>query len=255
MTSTTTVMWFRRDLRLSDNPALLEAVRQGDRTVPPFVLDDALWRPAGDVRRAFLSGCLRALDESLGGRLVVRRGRPEEVLPDLMRETGARRAFAAADFGPYGSRRDGRTAAALSEVGASLDLVESPYGVPPGELRTRQGTPYRVFSAYARAWRHRGWPTPLPPPRSPSWGDVDGDGVPAPPPVDATLPDPGEAAARRAARRFWDRRLAGYDQARNRPDLDATSRLSPYLRWGCPHPRQLLAKLGRSRTEETFRTE
>jgi deoxyribodipyrimidine photo-lyase len=255
MTPTTTVMWFRRDLRLSDNPALLEATRLGDRTVPLFVLDDALWGPAGDARRAFLSGCLRALDESLGGRLVLRHGKPEEVLPELVREIGARQAFAAADFGPYGSRRDGRTAAALCEAGASLELVGSPYAVPPGELRTRQGTPYRVFSAYAGAWRQHGWPPPLAAPRSPSWHRVEGDGVPGCPPVDAILPDPGEAAAKRAARRFWERRLAVYDNARDRPDLDATSRLSPYLKWGCLHPRQLLARLGRSSAEQAFRAE
>ena len=229
MTPTTTVMWFRRDLRLFDNPALLEATRLGDRTVPLFVIDDALWGPAGDARRAFLSGCLRALDESLGGRLVVRHGDPERVLLDVVRATGARHAFAAADFGPYGSRRDRRTADAISEAGASLELVGSPYAVPPGVLRTVQGTPYRVFSAYARAWRQCGWPAPLAAPRSPSWHRLDSDGVPASPPVDAALPHAGEAAATRAARRFSERRLADYDHARNRADLDATSRLSPYL--------------------------
>jgi deoxyribodipyrimidine photo-lyase len=84
---------------------------------------------------------------------------------------------------------------------------------------------------------------------------VEGQGLPQPPAVDAELPEPGEAAARRAARRFVERALGGYADARDRPDLDATSRLSPYLKWGCIHPRQLLARLGRSAAHDAFRTE
>ncbi|HEX8804863.1 MAG TPA: FAD-binding domain-containing protein, partial [Acidimicrobiales bacterium] len=83
----------------------------------------------------------------------------------------------------------------------------------------------------------------------------EGDGVPAPPPVDADLPPAGEAAAERAARRFVDGPLERYGDDRDRPDLDDTSRLSPYLKWGCIHPRQLLARLGRGRSHGVFRTE
>ena len=73
--------------------------------------------------------------------------------------------------------------------------------------------------------------------------------------MDASLPEPGEAAAQRAARRFWDTHLDRYDEQRNDPGADATSRLSPYLKWGCLHPRQLLSKLGTTAAERTFRTE
>jgi deoxyribodipyrimidine photo-lyase len=242
------VLWFRRDLRLRDNPALHEAAAAGGDVVPLFVLDDALWGPAGRNRRAFLVGCLRALDESLDGRLVVRRGDPARVVAEVA-DGGP--VFAAEDFGPYGVRRD----EAVLDAGVDLRLVGSPYAVPPGEVTSGAGTPYKVFTPFSKAWRQHGWPPPLPAPRSMRWAALGGAAIPDAPGVDAALPDAGEEAARRAARRFWDRGLAGYADGRNRPDLDGSSRLSPYLRWGCLHPRQLLAKLGRSASESVFRTE
>src|SRR5689334_11407668 len=103
--ASTSVMWFRRDLRLHDNPALLAACA-ADEVVPLFVLDPHLWERAGQVRRAYLAASLRALDESLGGHLVVRRGDPREVVPAVAREVAALTVHLAADYGPYGSRRD-----------------------------------------------------------------------------------------------------------------------------------------------------
>src|SRR4051794_21344910 len=79
------ILWLRRDLRLRDNPALRAALAAGE-TVPLFVLDPALWGPAGAPRRAWLVRSLRALDESLDGHLVVRHGHPETVVPALARE-------------------------------------------------------------------------------------------------------------------------------------------------------------------------
>ena len=256
---TMTVMWFRRDLRLSDNPALTAAARQfGPRgeVVALFCLDDRLWRPAGPPRLAFLSGCLRALDESIGGRLVVRSGPPPTTVADLAGEVGADRVVVTEDFGPYGRWRDDQVEAALRARGVELIRVASPYAVPPGVVVNRAGDPYKVFTPYARAWRAHGWPSPIRAPAAIRWATgVTGEPVPAAADVDQALPEPGEAAARRAARRFHERPLADYADARNRPDLDATSRLSPYLKWGCLHPRQLLATLGRSRSHDVFRTE
>ena len=101
-------MWFRRDLRLGDNPALLEAVADGP-VLPLFVLDPALWGPAGPSRRAYLAASLRALDGQLrsGGRLTVVARRPGAPGASLAaRQVGAERVHVAADFGPYGRRRD-----------------------------------------------------------------------------------------------------------------------------------------------------
>jgi deoxyribodipyrimidine photo-lyase len=252
-------MWFRRDLRLSDHPALIEAVqaaRGGGTVVPAFVLDDRLWTPAGDNRRAFLAGCLRSLDADLGGHLVVRHGDPVQVVPSLAEEVGASEVFVTADFAPYGAARDDAVAAALGETGRGLRRVGSPYAVPPGTLRTGAGGAYRVFTPYAKAWAAHGWPGPRRAPSAVPWATgVPSDGAVEAPPVEARLPPPGEEAAKHAARRFWDTHLDGYDERRDDPGADATSRLSPYLKWGCLHPRQLLHKLGTTAAERTFRSE
>src|SRR4051812_4065288 len=114
----TTVMWFRRDLRLSDNPALLEAVEQaapGGAVLPLFVFDPRLWRPAGDTRRAYLVASLETLRQRIGG-LVVRTGDPVDVLPAVVRETKASSVHVAEDFGPYGRHRDERVERSLAEL-------------------------------------------------------------------------------------------------------------------------------------------
>lgn len=79
MSRPTVVWWIRRDLRLGDNPALNAAAAAGE-VIPLFIVDDVLWKPAGDVRRSWLVGCLESLDRSVGGHLVVRRGVPADVL-------------------------------------------------------------------------------------------------------------------------------------------------------------------------------
>jgi deoxyribodipyrimidine photo-lyase len=238
-------MWFRRDLRLADNPALLEAAAGGD-VVALFVLDDRLRLASGAPRLAFLYRTLRALDEQLDGRLVVRTGDPVDVVPAVAAEVEAASVHIGADAGPYGRRRD-----------AALDLVTtgSPYAVDPGCLLTQAGEPFKVFTPFLRAWRSRRPPDPQPAPANVRWVELPSDGVPPDPPCDASLPDAGEAAAQRAVERFWSEHLDRYDELRNQPGADATSRLSPHLKYGTIHPRQLLTRLGRSRAHDRFRTE
>jgi deoxyribodipyrimidine photo-lyase len=252
-------MWFRRDLRLSDNPALVAAARHAGphgEVVALFCRDPRLEGASGGPRRAFLAGSLVALDRDLGRRLVVRSGRPEDVVPDLATAAGATAVFAAEDFGPYGRRRDRRVADELERRDVPLLSVGSPYAVPPGEVLTRPGEPFRVFTPFSRAWRAQGWPAPLRAPARVAWaGGFDGEPLPEVPATGRDLPEPGEPAAKRAARRFIAGPLDRYVDDRHRPDLDATSRLSPYLKWGCIHPRQLLAKLGRSTAHGAFRSE
>src|SRR3954453_6592518 len=112
-------MWFRRDLRLADNPALLAACDAGG-LLPLFVVDPALWGPSGQVRRAYLSASLAALDRSLGGALVVRHGDPVAVVPQVAAEASAGSVHLAAAFGPYGPRRDGRVTEALDRAGVGF---------------------------------------------------------------------------------------------------------------------------------------
>ena len=115
-------MWFRRDLRTGDHPALHAAAAEAARggVLPLFVLDDALLRPAGAPRRAWLFRSLRALSASLDGALVVRRGDPAQVVPAVAAEVGATSVHVTADTNPYGRRRDEAVAAALEGAGRRL---------------------------------------------------------------------------------------------------------------------------------------
>ena len=117
------------------------------------MLDDALRRPSGPARLTFLYRCLRDLNEQLDGRLVVRRGNPEKVVPAVAREAGAHAVHISADCGPYGTQRDRRVEAALEAEGRRLVRTGSPYAVTPGRVVRGDGSPYRVFTPFSRAWR------------------------------------------------------------------------------------------------------
>jgi deoxyribodipyrimidine photo-lyase len=251
---TTSVLWLRRDLRLGDHPALLAARDAADTVVPLFVLDDTLRRPSGAPRLAFLYGCLRDLHERTDGRLRVVHGDPQRVVAQVVRETGATSVHISSDHGPYGRTRDAAVREALGDV--PLVATGSPYGVTPGTLTKADGTPYKVFTPFSKAWAAHGWPAPSDAPRTVRWVDgVKGDELPPEPDVDAVLPDAGEAAALRAAKTFLEAGVEHYAERRDDPGADATSRLSPYLKWGCVHPRQLLNGLGRAKGPSVFRTE
>ena len=248
-------MWFRRDLRLGDSPALLAACT-ADEVVPLFVVDPLLWARSGPVRRAYLSRSLAALDASLGGALVVRRGDPREVVPAVASETGAASVHVAADFGPYGSRRDEQVARALGSGGRELQRLGSPYAVAPGRVHTRGGDPYRVYSAFQRTWAEHGWRAPVDAPADVTWAEVAGDGVPQEtPPPGLELPPAGEQAALAAWADFRDTRLDDYADGRNLPATDGASGMSTYLKWGEIHPRTLLHDLGAGSSAGTYRRE
>ncbi|MSO87870.1 MAG: deoxyribodipyrimidine photo-lyase [Acidimicrobiia bacterium] len=255
---TTTIIWFRRDLRLVDHPALTEAVQAagpGGEVVALFCMDDRLWGPAGANRRAFLVGCLRALDESIGGRLVVRWGDPAAVVAAVAAEVDAREVFVTGDFAPYGALRDERVAAVLREADRTLVRVGSPYAVAPGSVLNGSGLPYKVFTPFFKAWMIHGWAGALPAPGALQWAALSSEQWPAAAASAGHLPEPGEVAAWARANRFYGEHLAAYDEQRNDPGAAATSGLAPYLKWGCLHPRQLLAELGSSRAEAVFRSE
>ena len=252
----TAVVWFRRDLRLSDNPALHAAVAAADEVVGVFCLDGSLHEPAGAPRRAYLHRCLRALDESMDGNLVVRHGEPSEVIPELSEEVGATTVHIAEDFGPYGRLRDEGVAAALRDIDVDLVTTGTPYAVPPGSVFTKSATPYKVFTPFSRQWREHGWPDPIRTPPSITWRSVAGDGVPDDPDLGSTeLPRAGEEAAGYRLDHFLRAKVEDYDGQRDLPGADATSRLSADLKWGVLHPRQILSRLGRTTGAKTFETE
>jgi deoxyribodipyrimidine photo-lyase len=249
------VMWFRRDLRLADNPALVEATADGP-VLPLFVLDPALWGPSGQVRRAYLAASLRALSDDVP--LSVVRGDPVRRVVLAAQEVGAERVHVAADYGPYGHARDAAVEEALAEAGIELVRTGSPYAVAPGRVTTGAGEPFKVFTPYSRAWADHGWRAPAGPPRNPEWLSLDDiTAIPdAKPPKDLDLPKAGEAAALERWRDFLDR-VADYDDDRDRPALNGTSHMSPHLKWGEIHPRTMLADLAalRSNGARTYRTE
>ncbi|RYB91354.1 deoxyribodipyrimidine photo-lyase [Nocardioides glacieisoli] len=245
--ATSSVMWFRRDLRVRDNPALLAALDEGTTTAL-FVLDPAIWSGAGAARRAWLAANVLALAEKIP--LTIHHGDPRDVVP---RVADGRRVHVSAETTPYGRRRD-------EAVGAQVELVAtgSPYAVGPGLVRNGSGNPYQVFTAFARGWRERGWPEPAHTPRSPDLAPADSQKravdllEKAVADVPFELPGAGEDAAWRRWRAFRDDGLRAYPAERNRPDHDGTSRLSPYLHLGVLHPRSLLADID---TRSTYANE
>jgi len=235
---TTSVLWFRRDLRLADHPALAAAASDGE-VVGLFVVDPRLWDRAGSARRAWVAASVRALQDATGGALVLRLGDPARVVAEVAAEAGARVVHVTAETTPYGRARDARVAATPTGT---------PYAVAPGAVLTGQGTPYQVFTPFSRAWRAHGWEAPEPAPAVtwrllPSGPDavhrLDAALAEGPP----GLPAAGEAAAVDRWQAFLDADLADYAEARDRPDEDRTSRMSAYLKVGAIHPRRLLADL------------
>ena len=251
----TAVMWFRRDLRLADNPALLEAAADGD-VLPLFVLDPALWGPAGLPRQLYLGDALRALDASLrdraggSGGLQVVRGDPARRVVLAARAVGATRVHVAADHGPYGSTRDRAVEAgadrARRRAGPHRVAVRRRAG--PGDQGRRDAV-RRVHSVPAR-----------PGPRTAGGRRSTRRGRSTYLTVDDTTDIPGPAAAGRAvpAGRRRGRGPAPVAKPssptgspttqddRDKPGVPGTSQMSVHLKWGEIHPRTLLADLAPS---------
>jgi deoxyribodipyrimidine photo-lyase len=156
----TTLLWFRRDLRLRDLPPLLDAAADDADVLACFVLDPRLEASAGPRRMQYLGDSLRELRDGLDGRLLVSRGHPEDVIPRICSSIAADTVHISADFSPFGVRRDAEVAAALSEAGVSLVATGSPYLVSPGRVTKDDGGPYKVFTPYFRRWREVGWRSP-----------------------------------------------------------------------------------------------
>ena len=247
-------MWFRRDLRLRDHPALAAALAEGD-VLPLFVLDPS-FDGAGGPRRALLHDCLAALRDATDGALVIRRGDPTTLLPDLADEFGANTVFVSRDYSPYGRRRDEGVADALRGAGRTLRGVGSPYAVAPGGVTKPDGEPYAVFTPFSRRWREHGWDAPIDAPRTPDWVEAPSDELPSRPDVPFAIPSAAETNVIARWRRFHDDDLDVYADRRDLPAERGTSELSPFLKYGVVHPRQLLAETDvRNESHRVFRSE
>ncbi|MBD0863950.1 deoxyribodipyrimidine photo-lyase [Gordonia sp. zg691] len=242
------MVWLRRDLRLGDLPPLAAATTSTDSSVLVcFVVDPTLEKSAGERRLAFLFDSLRELNGKLDGQLLVVRGRPEAEIPRLARLVDAESVHISEDFSPYGKRRDESVAEKLGDT--ALEATGSPYLVSPGRVSKDDGTPYKVFTPFYKRWRDHGWRKPA----ASSVGDgqlVDPASLKEPgrieiPAAPTELPYPaGEDAALARWAEFVSDDLADYDDARNDPAADRTSRMSAYLKYGNIHPRTLVRDLG-----------
>jgi deoxyribodipyrimidine photo-lyase len=243
---TRALVWFRRDLRVHDHPALTSAHRDFDEIVPVFVLDRRLILgayPSGP-RTHFLLESLKELRGALrerGGELVVREGRPEEELARLAHEVGATALFFSSDVSPFATRRDSGVR------GAGLELHPMPGTFVADDVdgpRTGDGRPYTVFSPFHRRWREEprreihGAPRTLHVPAGLEAGTIpELDHFGLEPELTDPMP-PGEAAGRARMHAFLAEDLTTYADRHNRL-AGGTSELSPYLHFGCVSPREL----------------
>lgn len=248
------LFWFRRDLRLADNPALLDALSAADETLLLFIMDDQVAEGAGPYRRAYLADSLARLNESVGGNLAVVSGSQADVLRDISQRYGITSIHAAREFAPYGVAAEKEIAAA----GIEVEYAGSIYAIAPGRVRKPDNTNYRVYTPFFRAWQSHGWRGPVATPSNPRFVEPQATDRNLPGwamPEGVVIQEAGEKAALARWSAFKAQGLSEYDEQRNIPGVAGTSRLSPHLRWGEIHPRTLLAGLNQTTAHEIFRKE
>ena len=232
-----TIWWVRRDMRVHDNAALHAASRAG-APVPVFVLDEQVLRSRyhrnAKRRIEFMTDGLGALDaelRALGSRLIIREGRADDVLSAVAAEVQAVEVFAAGDVTPFGRLQEARVGRRLA-----LSLVTGIGIRPSGAVSKPDGSGYSVFGAFRRAWLTTPLPDPIAPPTQlPAVPDgILGIDVLAAPVRGFPA---GETEALRRLDEFTLERIDGYPVQRDRPDLDSTAALSPYLKFGMLSPR------------------
>jgi deoxyribodipyrimidine photo-lyase len=250
------LVWFREDLRVSDNPALWAAVETGLPVLCFHVFESVDRR--GSASRWWLHGALEALAEALqsrGIRLELFRGAALDLVPLITRETGASALFWNRRYGPE-REIDAALKSRLRADNLTVKSFSSRLLFEPGEVTTKSGELYKVFTPYRNATLAKGPPPPplRPPgeirpgrwpegleakavaleslalePRKPDWAKEM-----------RAFWERGEAGAQKRLAAFLEKDLAGYAETRNRPDLETTSRLSPHLHFGEISPRQIL---------------
>jgi deoxyribodipyrimidine photo-lyase len=253
--STRSIVWFRRDLRISDHPALVAALSESDEIVPVFIIDSKLIERTGSNGLAYLAQSLQHLDASLDKKLQVIAGQPIEVLKKLQEKYNAQSVHISAEYEPVSAAQD----VEIEKSGIKLVRTGSAYAVAPGRvLKPSDQTPYRVYTPFYRAWLTHGWRKPEQKPKSITAVTPDSDSRQFPDwkvPTGVSITEAGEAAANERFKHFQKNGLDNYDEARNLAGIDGTSKMSAHLTWGEIHPRTLLAPLGQSKAHEVFRKE
>jgi deoxyribodipyrimidine photo-lyase len=270
------VVWFRDDLRVSDHPALHAAVRSGAPLVLLFVLDDtgSAARRLGGAGRWWLHRSLEALAASLtkrGGRLVIRSGPAEDAVTAVLRETGAGDLYLNRRYAVGERRQDEAVSAAARSAGVAVHDFTGSLLHEPGDVLTGEGEHFAVFTPFFRALTRQGEPrSPLPAPSQLHGLDAEVRSepleslglLPVGPDWAAGLREtwtPGEKGAHRRLEEFVHDRLPRYADERDLPAAEATSRLSPSLKFGELSPYQVWHRVRRSdatgAVKEKFLTE
>jgi deoxyribodipyrimidine photo-lyase len=235
------LVWFRKDLRLTDNPAWAAATWEHDTVLALFVIDPRLWDKTMPHRRAQLTANLHALDRQLGelgGRLKVLTGNPEAIVPAESDGHGA--VYWNEDVSPFARRRDVAIGEKVEAVTFWGSLVH-----PPGSILTGGGDPYRVFTPFWRTWSATGL-DPWPQPGNAAITDDPGEGLP-----ELTMDPYLESGEQGALHRLHEFEVEFYDSTRDRPDLPGTSFLSVDLKFGTISPRTII-RLMKGRQAEPF---
>ena len=256
MTKSPIIVWFRLDLRVADNPALNAAAQSEQPIVPLYILDhqtDGV-RPAGGASLWWLHHSLENLGKSLkelGAPLVLRRGPALEILQQVVKETGASKVIWNRRYEPGAVARDKKIKEALRDSDIDVESYNGALLNEPWEIKTKQGTAYRVFTPYYKAVMERGGiEKPVPAPKSLTAADTAPDSdalsdwnlLPTKPDWASGLREmwrPGESGALKRLEDFLDGPVSSYKADRDIPGKDATSRLSPHLHFGEISPRQV----------------
>jgi deoxyribodipyrimidine photo-lyase len=238
------ILWLRRDLRTDDQAALYHATRTGAPVIPLFLVDTDLIRhlPADGTTFDFQKEALTELGAdlaALGGKLIIRHGHSLEVHKHLIRETQPAALYFNRDYEPYAIERDARVIKLYEQHDIEVRTFNDALLQEPTEVLTREGNPYVVFTPFARAWKHREAPVPLGSPAPFSTPPLISDIIPGADSLKRArgIPEPLFRGGAKEARRRWESFLAErsqtYGHDRDFPALPGTSRLSPYLRFGC----------------------
>ena len=234
------IWWIRRDLRLTDNPTLAAASAGNRPVIPLFIRDPVLENSpyVGPRRLDFLHGALHDLATALsarGGQLIVRQGKPAQLLPTILAASGAQKVYAEADYSPYARHRDKAVAELLP-----LELIEGVAIRPVGQVLKTDGDPYTVFTPFSKRWK--GLPPPatsqlLASPGQLQTPDLDTEPLPEISQEQTGFPPTG-AEAQRRLKEFRQNGIFAYKAQRDFLAVDGTSALSPYLRFGLLSARQ-----------------
>ncbi len=264
--SKTAIVWFRRGLRVQDNHALIAAAKSAQTVIPVFILDPTiLTHPTtAPVRARFLFESLASLDAALrgiGGWLIIRHGQPVEELERLVHETGATILFFGREYEPYGRERDAAVAVAMEKRGVTVTQTNDHLLTEPGQVMSKAGTVYTVFTPYKRVWFEQNAGVPVaaperivvpdglhsePIPELPETVGVPQDNAGFAPEV---VVRGGEAEGAKWLQQFVDGCVGEYATDRNFPGQEGTSRLSAYLRSGVLSPRQVAYAVRQKRDE------